>query len=190
MDGQVFNTHNISFMSSYFQAKKASNEQPVQILWNTILGTWFPLSGPYKLVVKSLSPASDDESGGIVIEVRFLDVGSFSGSDQPLESQIFMVECQGSDEDTDGGWQNAIAQLTHYLENNTNGSVQLFGAVAIGIKVELYEWEYRNRLSHLHRIHDGCLDLGNAGDRCSLEAAMDHIRAQGGAYAGNESGNA
>jgi hypothetical protein len=45
-------------------------------------------------------------------------------------------------------------QLTHYLENNTNGSIQLFGAIAIGTKVEVYEWEYRNQSSHLHRIHE------------------------------------
>lgn len=74
-DGQVFNTYNVSFMSSYLLAKKATNEEPVQILWNTILATWFSPSGPYKLAYKSPSLASDDEPDGIVIEVRFLGAG-------------------------------------------------------------------------------------------------------------------
>jgi hypothetical protein len=51
-DGQVFNTYNVSFMSSYLLAKKATNEEPVQILWSTILATWFPPSSPYKLAME------------------------------------------------------------------------------------------------------------------------------------------
>ncbi|EEU40095.1 uncharacterized protein NECHADRAFT_99095 [Fusarium vanettenii 77-13-4] len=178
-DGQVFNSGNVSFMSSYLQAKKATDEKPVQILWTTILGTWFPPSGPYKLAFKSSSLASVEKVDGVVIEVRFLGTGSITDPGQILENQIFIVECNGSHKDTHDRWHNAAVQLTHYLENNTNGTDQLFGAIAIGTKVEVYQWEYHNGSSHLHRIHDDQLDLGSARDRCTFEAAMDNARTQG-----------
>lgn len=178
-DGQVFNAGNVSFMSSFFQAKKATTEKPVQILWTTILGTLFPPSGPYKIAFKSPSLPGDERPEGVVIEVQFLGAGSITDPDQLLENPIFIVVCKASDSGSHDGWQNAATQLTYYLENNTNGATQLFGAIAIGTKVELYQWEYRNQSSHLHRIHDGRLDLGSAGDRCTFEATMDHVRTQG-----------
>ncbi|KAM0245841.1 hypothetical protein ACHAP5_005161 [Fusarium lateritium] len=183
-DGQTFNEYNVSFMSCLLMAKKAVNEEPIQILWNTILGTWFPPLGPrsYKLAIKSPTLANNDEPDGIVIEVRFVGHGPVRNSDYLVEHQIFMVECKGSESNTPRGWAIAADQLTHYLENNINGSRKLFGAVAIGTLVEVYEWEYENQRSSLRPIHNGRLDLRNAGDRITFEGALNHVQAQGWAH--------
>ncbi|KAK7431653.1 hypothetical protein QQZ08_001872 [Neonectria magnoliae] len=166
-------------MSCYLLAKKATNEEPTQILWNTILTTWFPPVGPmaYKLAIKSPTLASDGEPDAIVIEVRFIGNGDVRSSTQLLENQIFMVECKSSEYDTTSGWRNAATQLIDYLVDNTNGSTRLFGALAIGTKVEVYEWQY-GRNPPLFPIHAGRLDLGKAADRHTFEVAMEQVRTE------------
>jgi hypothetical protein len=65
------------------------------------------------------------------------------------------------------------------MEQNINVSRKLFGAVAIGTKVQFYEWEYRHHRSSLRPIHPARLDLGNAEDRHTLETMLDRVRTQG-----------
>ncbi|KAM5350323.1 hypothetical protein ACJ41O_006828 [Fusarium nematophilum] len=179
-DGQIFNAFNPAFMSCYFQAKKAVDEEPIKILWTTILGTWFPPVGPqcYKFAVMSPTMVGSDEPFGIVIEVLSVSTSPIGNSTQFLEKQVFIVECKGPGWDTPEGWQATTEQLTHYLENNA-GCKKLFGAVAIGTKVEVYEWEYCNGRLYMNQIHAHRLDLGSAEDRCAFEVALELVRTEG-----------
>ncbi|KAF4953027.1 hypothetical protein FGADI_6297 [Fusarium gaditjirri] len=181
-DGQVFNFYNVGFASALLMAQKSSYEEPIQILWNTILQSWFPAVGgqtAYKLATKASVLANNDQPDAVVIEVRLVGAGIVRDSRMLMEYQIFMVECKSSEHDSDSGWASAAAQLTHYMEQNTNVSRKLFGAVAIGTKVQFYEWEYRHNRSSLRPVHPARLDLGDAGDRQTLEAMLDHVRTQG-----------
>lgn len=180
-DGRTFNINNVTFMSCYFLAKKAHhNKKPVQFLWDTILQQWFPTTGPrcFKLAFKSPSPASGDRLVRIVIEVQSLAPGAITNSAQLLENQVFMVACESSEKDTPNGWEDARVQLIHCLEENVNGSVALFGAVAIGTKVEVYECELQGDRPSLRLLHHDQLDLGSGGDRLALEVAMEHARTE------------
>lgn len=180
-DGRIFNVSNPTFMSSFLLAKKATNEEPIQIMWNTILTTWFPPIGPqaFKLAIKSPSLADNGQPDAIVIEVRLVG-NTVRDSTQLREFQIFMVECKSWDYDTPSEWENAFDQLNHYLLANMNSSNKLFGAVAIGTKVVIYEWE-RTGLdtSSMQPIHAGTIDLQVHAHRLTLETALDRVKAQG-----------
>ncbi|KAL5587092.1 hypothetical protein FOVSG1_012228 [Fusarium oxysporum f. sp. vasinfectum] len=163
-------------------AQKSAYEEPIQILWNTILQSWFPAVGgqtAYKLATKASVLANNDQSDAVAIDVRLVGAGLVRDSTMLMEYQIFMVECKSSEHDSNSGWASAATQLTHYMEQNTNVSRRLFGAVAIGTKVQFYEWEYRHNRSSLRPIHPARLDLGDAGDRQTLETMLDHVRTQG-----------
>ncbi|KLP18124.1 uncharacterized protein LW94_12081 [Fusarium fujikuroi] len=181
-DGLVFNAHNIGFMSSYFSAEKAVNIQPIQILWTTILSTWFPALGEkaHKIAHKALGSPDKKETDAILVKVQYV-WGEPSGGFQ--EHEIFVTECKSWEHDTDEGWTLAADQLKDYLrDNDPHGSWTMFGAVAIGTKVQIYEWRGEKTTTSLTPIY-WQLDLGSATDRCTFEKAMERARSGGWDYA-------
>ncbi|KAF5581087.1 hypothetical protein FPCIR_10340 [Fusarium pseudocircinatum] len=152
-DGLVFNTHNVGFMSSYFSAEKAVDIQPIQILWTTILSTWFPALGEkaHKIAYKALGSPDNKEPDAILEKVQYVWAKP-SGEFQ--EHEIFVAQCKSWEHDTDEGWELAADQLKDYLRNNSpDGSWTMFGAVAIGTKVQVYEWRDEKTTSSLKPIH-------------------------------------
>lgn len=179
-DGRILNFDNPAIYSAVTLAQKAFNEEPVQIMWNMILTTWFPAIGSqvFKVAIKSPSLASNGEPDGIVIEVRF--VGGRPRDSTGLEEwQIFMVECKPPDHDTPTGWRDATEQLDDYLLANTNPSRKLFAAIAIGTRVIVYQWERVNFKSITRPIHPGILDLSEGEDRATFETTLDVVKSQG-----------
>ncbi|KAJ9155261.1 hypothetical protein NKR23_g1740 [Pleurostoma richardsiae] len=178
-DGGVLNSSNAGFMGCFFAAKGATTEDPVQGLWNFVLHTWFPRN-PYRINIKAKNLASNDEPDAIVIEVRF--VGGRTSARESWEIRerpIFMVECKKPTRDTPEEWESARVQLLQYLDDNVAGSKRMYGAVAIGLKVEIYKWDATNPSGPLMRLHPATIDLNLAKDRRELEALLDEVKAGG-----------
>jgi hypothetical protein len=92
-DGLVFNAHNVGFMSSYFAAEKAVGIQPIQILWTTILSTWFPALGEkaHKIAYKALGSPDKKEPDAILRKVQYVWAKP-SGKFQ--EHEMFVAQCK------------------------------------------------------------------------------------------------
>ncbi|PNP60812.1 hypothetical protein FNYG_14432 [Fusarium nygamai] len=181
-DGLIFNAQNIGFMSSYFSAEKAVDIQPIQILWTTILSTWFPALGEkaHKIAYKALGSPDKKEPDAILEKVQYVWA---KPSGEFLEHEIFVAQCRSWEHDTDEGWELAADQLKDYPRNNNpDGSWTMFGAVAIGTKVQVYEWRDEKTTSSLKQIY-WQLELGSAKDRSLFEKAMEDARSRGWDYA-------
>ncbi|KAF5645109.1 hypothetical protein F52700_2309 [Fusarium sp. NRRL 52700] len=181
-DGLIFNAHNVGFMSSYFAAEKAVDIQPIHVLWTTILSTWFPVLGEkaHKLAIKAITLPDNQAVDAIFEKVQYVWTES-SGEFQ--EHEIFVAQCKGWEHDTDEGWKLAADQLKDHLRNdNPDGSWTMFGAVAIGTKVQVYEWRDEITATSLKPIY-WQLDLGLAKDRSLFEKAMESARSRGWDYA-------
>jgi hypothetical protein len=184
-DGQVFHRGNISFMSSLLASQKATIEEPVQILWTTILTTWFPTIEPYKLAFKSPITQNDLAPDGIVIEIRFTPRAAsrpgghqVNSSHDLQEFQIFFVECKRPQNDTPAEWDAARVQLCQYFEMNINYSSKMYGAIGIGTKVVFYEWN-ESASPQLQPLHASTIDLLQPAGRVELEALLKNVKLNG-----------
>ena len=156
----------------------------MQILWTTVLTTWFPTTEPYKLAFKSPLTTNDFAPDGVVIEIRFTTTsGARAGhavtrSNEIQEFQIFLLELKSPDKDTVSGWASAEDQLCQYFEINFNDCNKMFGAIGIGTKVIFVQWD-RAAPQNCRHLHPAALDWTLPADRVKLEEQLNNVKANG-----------
>ncbi|KAJ9272890.1 hypothetical protein DTO212C5_1151 [Paecilomyces variotii] len=164
-------TTNLGLFSALSAIKPDSTEVPVSILWTNICLTFFPMDS-FKI--------SKKETVSVVFQVRLrhpqvVYPNSFSDLQ---EKPIFIVECKRPSKDTPAEWEATAGQLSHYCEQNLNGSTKIFGATAIGTKVKF--WSYNK--PHLTALHQGVYNLLDSAGRDNAEQSLLYIRNNGWAW--------
>jgi hypothetical protein len=166
---------NLGLVSSLLAIDSNSYEEPVQILWNGVLSTWFPYSEGYKWAIKGPVVDNNTMPDAAVFEIRAFNRNL-------NERQIFMVECKRPSLDTTAGWRDAFDQLDRYLSGNLNGNDTMFGAIGIGKKVILTRWTrapQNGRPTWVHPSGTGnplLFDLSDQQHRASFAQWMSYIK--------------
>jgi len=116
----------------------SSLEAPVQHLWNTIIPTWFPSIEGYSMATNSAHLNNNNEPDIIVTHHYKVGVVYYG-------TQILLVECKPpGDAVRSHGWEDTIeGQFHDDLTATLNASARLYGAVAIGKKVQFFKFDGR-----------------------------------------------
>lgn len=121
---------------------------------------------------------SDDEREVLLLENRFIE-GIRTSAYEPTqlrERPIFRVLCKSPTLDTPDGWGDARTRLLRCLPHSNPISTRMYGAVAIGLTVELYEWDGSDSNNPRPRImHQGPINLAKPKDRHTLDKLLDEI---------------
>lgn len=166
---------NIGFFSALSAIKPNSLEEPVQMLWNVLLPSFFPGPEGYKIGIKAAVLMDNSAPNVVVFQIQSTTLSPRS-SGQLLERQIFMIECKRPSMDTPGEWQSTVnGQLRHYLENNLNRENEMYAATAIGTKVKFYRW-HGVATGCLEELHQEVFDLTDIGHQQCVEQWLWYIK--------------
>ncbi|KAL4792657.1 hypothetical protein BDV19DRAFT_391962 [Aspergillus venezuelensis] len=166
-----------------------SHEEPVQNLWQIIATTWFPAAAGYRYGFKAPILNNDNMPDIIVIQIQ-----PQAGHQNPdprnpndwTERQIMLIECKRPSLDTPGGWHNTIdGQFEDDCSQTLNPSQRIFGAVAIGRRVQFFQVDATVPVGGAGRRVQlsGILDLNNNADFITMTQRMDQVKNQGWAWA-------
>lgn len=172
---------NLGIASALASIKPTSNDKVVQILWQSIIATWFPPYEGYKWGFKSPLLTTSNATDGIAIQIVACVVNPRLSTDF-TEYVIMLLECKRPSDDTPSGWDNTVkGQFLDDLEAIGNPKAKCFGAVAIGTKVRFYRFDGRQQTlpQKLVQIHQGDIDLSTDAGRFEVGQMMDTVKAQG-----------
>ncbi len=188
-DGQLFNKDNLSFRVSlkHIDRDSSTDNEPVKVLWTTILASWFPTAPSFKLVIRA-NPSSDAITQTVKQVVK-------NASEQLVVKPILMVVCKSLSNDSPTEWQECTSSngpLVDSLEKTESDSMsidtgaddaadrRLYAALAIGAKVKFFRWSRRGPpQQQFEELHSGILDLRTNDGRVDLEAALAEISRKG-----------
>lgn len=180
-DGQVLNNSHLSFVSCLWGVKPESSVDYVKTLWSTIVFSFFRPDS-YNLKIKALG-LSDNTTApdAVIIEIRKVERAAPGEPSELHEELVFVVECKQPSCDTVEEWSDggAPVQLKQYLEQTIlEPKNRVLAALAIGIKVEFYQW-HRQASPSLQPLHEGVIDLGRPIERQTCEHWIRHARDNG-----------
>ena len=172
---------NLGIQSAVDQIKPNSTDWTIQMLWTCILGAWFPSMDGYRLSHSGPDPTNDSNSNtadAVVIQVNRLDTSQAQSLGRKFnECQIMHIKCKKPSDDTPLGWTDTRdAQLLNDLQATQNISHRLFGAVAIGTKVQFYQFDGQKASDQLVPLHEGTLDIDDPAHNPEIERILNHIK--------------
>lgn len=168
---------NLGFISALFKIKPHSLEETVQVTWQAIIATWFPVPRGYRCHPKRPCLTNNNMPDAVVIQVIALDPNPINQDEDFAERQILLVECKRPSLDTPQEWDDTVkGQFQDDLSTNLNSSEKDFRAVAIGTKVKFYRFDGQSTSQPLEPLHQGTIDMATDSGITEVERMMDYIK--------------
>ncbi|KAK1148046.1 hypothetical protein N8T08_010681 [Aspergillus melleus] len=158
-----------------------SLEDTVQRLWEAIAGAWFPVLDGYNCRSKAATLTNNNMPDIVVIQIC---VPAHGPANRYFERCILQIECKRPSLDTPTQWDNTIkGQFLDDLVATSNASNRLYGAVAIGKKVQFFRFD-GTQMQSLTPLSPEPFDLTTTPGLRQLERMMDYVKSTGWQWAG------
>lgn len=171
--------HNrIAVLSALSAIEPQSKEKVVQMLWQVIINEWFPPREGYKYPIKT-PVLTNDRPDFVVLQIRAVILDP-TRENQFIEHLILQIECKRPSFDTPSDWENTTDhQFLEYLEASGGDSNKMYGAVAIGKKVQFHRYDgtQGTTVQKLVPLHNEPIDFDQDGSYEQVEAMLNMIKA-------------